>query len=76
MRILAAIPHFYNVARTGSPDGRAHGSVSSHADARAAALQACVAALHQHYGSAQHIIDQATRVALPANERTSGQQAE
>jgi hypothetical protein len=73
MRILAAIPHFYHAARTSSPDGRDHGSVGQHAETRAAALSTCIAALHQLYGPAQHIIVQATRVALPANTRTSGQ---
>ncbi len=73
MRILVAIPHFYNIARTASPDGRRHGSIGAHAESRLAALTASIASLHQHYGPAQHIIDQATRVALPANERTRGQ---
>ncbi len=73
MRILAAIPHYFNVAGTSSPDGRQHGSVGPHADARIAALSACIASIHQLYGSAQHIIDQVTRVALPANAFTAGQ---
>jgi hypothetical protein len=73
MRILVAIPHFYNIARTASPDGRRHGSIAAHAESRVAAVTACIAALHQLYGTAQHVIDQATRVAQPANARTSGQ---
>lgn len=73
MRILVAIPHFYNNARTATPDGREHGSAGPHAESRVAALTACVGSLHQLYGPAQHIIDQATRVALPANARTNGQ---
>jgi hypothetical protein len=73
MRILAAIPHYYSASRTRSPDGREHGSVGSRADSRVAALSTCIAALHQLFGPAQHIIDQATRVALPANAHTSGQ---
>jgi hypothetical protein len=72
MRILAAIPHYYSRSAALSPDGRAHGSVGPHADSRVAALRACLASLHQLYGPAQHMIDQATRVALLANSRTVG----
>jgi hypothetical protein len=71
MRVLVAIPHFYAKA-AGSPDGRAHGSVGSDGQARLIALWACIASLHQLYGPAQHIIDQATRKALPANGRVAG----
>jgi len=73
MRILAAIPHYYSTAGRSSPDGRNHGSVGPHSGARVAALSACIASLHQLYGPAQYVIDQATRVALPANTRTVGQ---
>ena len=73
MRILAAIPHYYSVEKTRSPDGRDHGSVGQRSDLRVAALSACIASLRQLYGQAQHIIDQATRVALPANAFTAGE---
>jgi hypothetical protein len=73
MRILAAIPHYYSRSAAKSPDGRAHGSVGPHAGSRVAALRACVASLHQLFGPAQHMIDQATRVALRANTRTVGE---
>ncbi len=43
------------------------------ANARVAALSACIASLNQLFGPAQHVIDQATRVAEPANARTAGQ---
>jgi hypothetical protein len=72
MRILAAIPHYYAVPGAASPDGRWHGSVGQAADARVEALSACIRALHQLYGPAQHIIDQATRVARPANDQLAG----
>ncbi len=72
MRILAAIPHYYNLRGTASPDGRGHGSTGPNAEARAAALSACIASLHQLYGSSQHMIDQATRLARPANAFTAG----
>jgi hypothetical protein len=71
MRILVAIPHFYaNTAS--SPDGRPHGSVGAHAQSRLIAVSACIASLHQLYGPSQHIIDQVTRTALPANGRVAG----
>jgi hypothetical protein len=73
MRILAAIPHYYSRSARSSPDGRAHASVGPHADSRVAALRACVTSLHQLFGPAQHVINQATRVALVANARTLGQ---
>lgn len=72
MRILAAIPHFFSAERARSPDGRWHGSVAQGTEVRATALSSCIAALHQLYGPAQHIIDHATRVAGPANQRTAG----
>jgi hypothetical protein len=72
MRILIAIPHYHSATQSASPDGRAHGSLGPHADSRVAALSACIASLHQLYGPSQYEIDQATRVALPANARTAG----
>jgi hypothetical protein len=72
MRILAAIPHYYSARGSNSPDRSWHGSVGQGADSRVAALSSCVAALHRHYGPAQHIIDHARRIAIPANQRTTG----
>ena len=71
MRILAAIPHYYAANRV-SPDTRWHGSLGDAANVRAGAVSACIRTLHQLYGPAEHIIQQATRVAPPANERTAG----
>ncbi len=72
MRILAAIPHYYSVPGTATPDGRWHGSVGQHANLRIVALSACIASIHQLYGSSQHIINQATRVASTANQQIAG----
>jgi len=72
MRILAAIPHYYGTAGARSPDGRRHGSVGHNPQHRFVALSACIASLHQLYGPAQHIIDQATRVAKSANLQVAG----
>src|SRR6516164_487016 len=72
MRILAAIPHYYSARGSNSPDGTWHGSVGQGADSRVAALSSCVAALHRLYGAAKHIIDHARRIAIPANQRTTG----
>ncbi len=72
MRILAAIPHYYAVAGAPAPDGRRHGSVADSPHPRVVALSTCIASLHQLYGPAQYIIEQATRRALPANSRTAG----
>jgi hypothetical protein len=72
MRILAAIPHYYVEPGASPADGSRHGSLGGAPRPRVVALSACIASLHQLYGSSQHIIDQATRVALPANERIAG----
>jgi hypothetical protein len=72
MRILAAIPHYYAAADAAPPGDVRHGSVGGDPRPRIVALRACIASLHQLYGPAQHIIDQATRVAQPANERVAG----
>jgi hypothetical protein len=72
MRILAAIPHYYAAAGAAPAGGVQHGSVGGDPAPRVAALSACIAALHQLYGPAQYLIDQATRVALPANGQTAG----
>ncbi len=72
MRLLAAIPHFFDRTRSRSPDGRWHGSTGQDPSARVAALSACISALHQLYGPAQQVIDHATRVARPANAGTAG----
>jgi hypothetical protein len=73
MRILAAIPHYYATAGSSSPDGRRHGSLASPPQPRIVAISGCIAALHQLYGPAQHIIHHATRVARPANGSIAGQ---
>ena len=72
MQILVAIPHYYAESGTASPDGRWHGSVGQAAQARVEALSACIRALHQLYGPAQNLIDQATRVARPSNDQLAG----
>jgi hypothetical protein len=72
MRIIAVIPHYFARRGAMSPDGRFHGSVTEGEGPRLAGLCACVGALHQNFGSAQHIIDQVTRTAPLANQRTGG----
>jgi hypothetical protein len=72
MRILAAIPHYYAGPRALSADGSRHGSVGGAPFPRLVALSSAIAALHQLYGPSQHIIDQATRLAKPANLRLAG----
>ena len=72
MRILAAIPHYYVEPGASPADGSRHGSLGGAPRPRVVALSACIASLHQLYGTSQHIIDQATRVARPANEKIAG----
>jgi hypothetical protein len=73
MRLLAAIPHYYQPPGASSTDGRSHGSLADPPGNRAVALSYCIAALHQLYGPSQHIIEQVTRVAHPANMQLAGQ---
>jgi hypothetical protein len=72
LQILVAIPHYYGAPSASPADGVWHGSVGGDPSPRVAALSACIASLHQLYGPAQFIIDQATRVARCANEQVSG----
>ncbi len=73
MRIVAVIPHYYRAASASPPEIGVHGSVRPNSGARTTALSACIGSLHQLYGPAQYVIDQATRVALRANERIASQ---
>jgi len=71
MRLLVAIPHYFDRARAANPGAR-HGSLAGDPGKRVVALSSCIAALHQLYGHAQHVIEIATRNAPPANALTSG----
>jgi hypothetical protein len=70
MRILAAIPHYYQPQD--AADAR-HGSLGAPAAQRAEALTVCISALHQLFGPAQCLIDINTRAARPANTALAGQ---
>jgi hypothetical protein len=63
MRLLFTIPHYFNSAG----DSR-HGSGRGAPEKRARALEACLLALHRHFGMAQGIIDIAEKKLLPANQ--------
>jgi hypothetical protein len=64
VRVLAAIPHYHPPGP--APDGRAHGSGADPAR-RAAALAACVTALHQLFGGPHCLIDVSRKTTRPAN---------
>jgi hypothetical protein len=68
MRILVAIPHFFDLSREvcHSPE---HGALAGDPGPRVEALSACVSALHQLFGDPQVIIDIARREAKGANAR-------
>lgn len=72
MRLLAAIPHYFDPKGQGG-DGRRHASTAGALGTRLEALGACITALHQLFGTRQAIIDIASRVALPANAPRTGQ---
>lgn len=73
MRILAAIPHFFNRSGRASGDGRRHGSLAGDPAERVAALSACIASLHQLFGRQQCLIDVSRKAARPANHSLVGE---
>lgn len=73
MRILAVIPHYFDVAGPDLAEGRRHGSRSGDEAPRSEALSATISALHQLYGPSQVIIEIRTKIARPANELLSSE---
>ena len=65
MRLLFAIPHFYDPAPAGSPR---HGSLGRDPAPRIRALADGLAAIRQLFGRPQCVIDIARRTTLPANQ--------
>jgi hypothetical protein len=72
MRVLIAIPHFFRAGGTPTGYVRRHASHGTDPRPRVAALTAAISALHQHHGSAQHILDIATKTVLLANATLTG----
>ena len=68
MRVLFAIPHFFNA----SPSAGRHGSTGGDPGPRVRALSNCLAAIQQLFGRPQCVIDIARRTTVPANKGTSG----
>jgi hypothetical protein len=66
MRILVAIPHFFDLSRAVSR-APGHGSLAGDPGPRIEALSACVSALHQLFGRPQVMIDIARCEAKDAN---------
>jgi hypothetical protein len=68
MRILAAIPHYFDT-QGDSPNAFRHGSLSRDPSARIEALSACISALRQMFDAPQVIIDIATGRGVAVNQR-------
>lgn len=68
MRILAVIPHYFDVAGGGASAQTRHGSRAGNPAPRIEALAACLSALHQLYGSGQVIIEIRTKIAQAVNQ--------
>lgn len=66
MRLLLAIPHYFH-----ADPGGAHASQRGAAQARLAALTACLTNLHQHFGAPQRLIHIGERQARLANQATA-----
>src|SRR4051812_29444077 len=68
MRLLIAIPHFFDPA---PPAGRRHGSLGRDPGPRLRALTECLAGIQQLFGRPQCEIDIAGRTTVPANQATA-----
>ena len=64
MRVLFAIPHYFNPA----PKPGRYGSVGGDQAARIQSVAHCLAGIHQLFGRPQCVIDIARRTTLPANK--------
>jgi hypothetical protein len=69
MRILFAIPHYFNSA----PSPGRHGSLGGDPAPRIQSLANCLAGLHQLFGRPQCMIDIGRRTTIPANRTTATQ---
>lgn len=72
MRIIVAIPHYYEPRGVANEDGREHGSTALDPRPRIAALTACIEALRRNFGTPQHVVDIAQLQAVPANQAVAG----
>ncbi len=66
MRILVAIPHYFDHGRD-RRRGTGHGSLAGNPAPRVEALTQCISALHQLFGGSQVMIDQIRGDRRPAN---------
>ena len=67
MRLLITIPHYYH--RKSEPGVIPHGATSDPVEFRQRALRQCILSLHQHFGSAQYMMQIASRRTCAANTR-------
>lgn len=68
MRILVAIPHYFDLEGDSSGAFR-HGSLARDPAPRIEALSSCIASLRQLFGTPQVMIEIATRRGVPVNQR-------
>jgi hypothetical protein len=68
MRILVAIPHYFDTEGDSSGAFR-HGSLAQNPTTRVEALSACISALRQMFATPQVVIDIAARRGVPVNQR-------
>ena len=67
MKILIAIPHYYN------PENDRHGSGRKNPLPRINALSACLFNLHSLFGNSQYILNIISKTAIPANQNLKHQ---
>jgi hypothetical protein len=68
MRVLVAIPHFFDLTRE-AHRGPGHGALLGDPGPRMEALTACLSALHQLFGGPQVLIDISSRETKSASSR-------
>lgn len=71
MRIVCAIPHFYQPSGRPASDGRRHGSLGKKSGPRIQALSACINSLHELFGRRQVMLEPTRLIARPANQLTT-----
>lgn len=67
MRLLIAIPHYYDAAP--EPGQRRYGATSDDVEFRRRAFLQCLLSLHRHFGLAQYVMQLASGRTQPANTR-------
>lgn len=67
MRILVAIPHYFDAGTGPAADGRLHGSVAPDPAPRVEAISGCISSIRQQFDPTQSIIEIARKITRTVN---------